>query len=159
MRNFRNIFLALIVFFISSCAPLLAPGVSYENYSYGDIKNIKGSLNVLHLKELGNLRRGSSAGEIFYIRDKNDIYGPIHIEWENESGRKFSKDFILDKSKLTYDKKTHYSEKNISFFFYNEYVELYITNDYTDNYIARKRDDERKKRLLEKQSRVQLKNQ
>lgn len=155
----KNVLLIFVLLFFVSCSRLFfAPGITTENLGHQKIKNIDGKVGKIRFSRgLGNLNVGQGGTEIYYIKDKNDIFGPVHIEWENESGKKFSKDFTIDKSQIPYDRKFRYRWKDIIFFFYDDDVEMHIVQSWPDQYVIQKR-EARKAEAIAKSKEEESKN-
>ena len=96
------IFIIILNFLISSCAlyPPRSPAIYFSNVSNDYIRNVKGNLNGYYLHDQTRLIPSKGASQIFNVESKKDIFGPVHLEWENASGKKFTKDFIFTKEEL-----------------------------------------------------------
>ena len=68
-------------------------------------------------------------------------------------GRKLTKDFVLEKSQLDFDKKQGYIGKNIYFYFTQEDVDMYISQGWPDQYLFQKKE----KRQAEVQQKLKVK--
>ena len=90
----------LILLTVTSCMQELSPAVSFNNVSTQKIYNIRGTWNRYYLSGENRLAPGGGASQNFAIDDKSDFYGPVHLEWENAAGKKFTKDFVFKKEEL-----------------------------------------------------------
>ncbi len=140
MKIFSRVFLGVIFISLVSCAPISSPRISLENDSYGFIHNIKGNWNKINILGRTKLNPGQSSSENFYLKSKSEIFGPVHLQWENAAGKKFTKDFIFEESQLSFDRKNGYIEKNICFYFTQEGVETYISQGWPDRCAIQKRE-------------------
>ena len=153
MKILNRIFFGLAVISLVSCAPIFSPGVNFENYSDKYIDKVQFNWNGYSPWASGKIYPGRSFGQTFYIRKKSDIFGPVHLEWENAVGRKLTKDFVLEKSQLDFDKKQGYIGKNIYFYFTQEDVDMYISQGWPDQYLFQKKE----KRQAEVQQKLKVK--
>ncbi len=155
MKILNRIFFGLVFISLVSCAPISSPGIKFENYSYGFIRNIKGNWNKINILGSTELNPGQSSSENFYLKSKSEIFGPVHLQWENAAGKKFTKDFIFEESQLDFDRKHGYIGKDIYFYFTQEGVEMHISQGWPDQYILQKR----RKGLAESQKQINKSSQ
>ncbi len=153
MRIFNRIFFGLIFIALVSCAPISSPSISFENYSDKYIDKVQFNWNGHTPWPVGKMRPGQSFSENFYLRSKSAIFGPVHLEWENAAGQKFTKDFVFEKSQLDFDKKHGYIGKDIYFYFTQEGVEMYVSQGWPDQYLFQKKE----KRQAEVQQKFKIK--
>ena len=99
MKNILRIlvFLALINLINSCSSRVSSPWISVTNQSNNYIRNIKGSWNGYGFGGWLERAPGNSASENFILEKKSDIYGLVHIEWENAEGGKIVKEFTFTK--------------------------------------------------------------
>ena len=101
MKKFCVMFVAALI--LGSCAnAYLSPSVRIQNSSPdgSEIRNIQVVWNGYYLlKESGPYNVCAwGGGQSFALRNKSDLFGPVHAEWENAKGEKVFKDFLFEKS-------------------------------------------------------------
>jgi len=101
MKIFETIILKILtLIFLTSCMQELSPSVSFNNVSTKKIYNLKGTWGEYYLHGQDRLVPGGGASQNFAIDNKSDFFGPVHLEWENASGKKFTKDFVFKREEL-----------------------------------------------------------
>jgi hypothetical protein len=78
----------------------LSPAVYFQNVSTNKIYNIKGTWGRYYLSGENRIAPGGVASQNFAIDNKSDFFGPVHLEWENAAGKKFTKDFVFKRNEL-----------------------------------------------------------
>lgn len=129
MKIFFLAFIAIVG--LISCKTFYdSPMVSFNNFSSDGsiIKNIKVIWNGYHLLEgtYPMVVCGGGGGQNFALRNKSDLFGPVHVEWKNAKGEKITKDFIFKKSDLT---SYPYYLSHIYLFFTQNDVEYYTSDN------------------------------
>lgn len=113
----KLITLSLVVVNTNACSVYkISPSISFRNYSEDYIYHLKGHWNGYRLVQLDDnqypLPPGSSGMESFTLRKKSDLFGPVHIEWQNAKKEKIVKEFIFTKEQMpnfSYEKNGHIS--------------------------------------------------
>ena len=107
---------AFLLFIVNNvaCHPYkTSPGITYRNYSEDYLHNIEVNWNGYRLRGgKTNMNPGDSSGENFLLRKKSDLFGPVHIEWENAQKKKIVKDFLFTKEQMpnfSYERNGHVS--------------------------------------------------
>jgi hypothetical protein len=90
----------LVLLSLSSCMQELSPSVNFRNVSTQKIYNIRGIWGRYYLSGENRLAPGGGASQNFAIDNKSDFFGPVHLEWENAVGKKFTKDFVFKREEL-----------------------------------------------------------
>jgi hypothetical protein len=124
--------LLILVFmsFISSCsARVSSPAVNIFNQSDDYIYNIKGRWNGYVFARWQERTPGINSSENFILEKESDLFGPVHLEWENAQGKKLTKEFEFKKEQMPNFHKGKYGRGNIYFFFTQEDVKMIVRTD------------------------------
>ena len=101
MRIFKILLLKItLLLLLSSCMQELSPAIYFNNVSTKRIYNVKGTWGEYYIHGQNRIAPGGSASQNFAMDDKSDFFGPVHLEWENATGKKFTKNFIFKKKEL-----------------------------------------------------------
>ena len=109
--------LLILIFmsFISSCSARVAsPGIWIVNQSDNYIRNIKFNWNGYAVTSGFYADRTPSQGgsQNFILEKKSDLFGPVHLEWEDAEGKKIVKEFEFKKEQLPYFQNNQNPTKN-----------------------------------------------
>lgn len=87
---------------VFSCShPVSSPAIGMFNLSDNYIKNIEGTWNGESLVgHMNVMEPGNNGSENFILKHPSDLFGPVHLEWENSSGQKIVKEFVFKKEQL-----------------------------------------------------------
>lgn len=118
---FSRIFAIFAMIFLFSCSGLsskeIGPSIYFSNISSKKIKNIRAYWSGTQLS-LPSLVPGDSRSQNFYIRDANDFFGNVRINWTMENGRSKVKEFLIGKIHLPNFANEDY-----------KYVQIYLDED------------------------------
>ena len=129
--------------FISSCSARVAsPGIWIVNQSDNYIRNIKFNWNGYAVTSGFYADRTPSQGgsQNFILEKKSDLFGPVHLEWEDAEGKKIVKEFEFKKEQLPYFQNNQNPTKNfgrrtfdsIYFFLTQDDFKMFVKPDDND---------------------------
>jgi len=135
MKKFIIFLFPFFLLTTSSCssAPTSSPAIRFNNSSPSGeiIKKINVTWNGAKLlSRTGDFTNcGGGGHQSFNIYQESDFFGPVHVEWENASGKKLTKDFIFKKEDLPSYKYRHQAHVY-------SYVTLYFTQSDVEYYTS-----------------------
>jgi hypothetical protein len=125
--------LLLVVFCLNlgGCLPKLTPSIDYGNFSYGGraIKNVKARFNKFYPFGASELGFCATNSQSHRIDSYSDLFGPVHIEWENAKGEKLTKDLMFTKEQLPSIKSRKPFLSSVYLYFTQSDVHLYTSDN------------------------------
>lgn len=112
----------------------MSPAVEVKNASDDGslVRNVKIVWNGYHLLDIpGPMNRcGGGLEQNFNIRGESDLFGPVHVEWQNAKGETLTKDFTFTKKDFpTFTRKGHYVYHYVVLYFTQSDVEYYTSDN------------------------------
>lgn len=134
----KNVLIILTLLFVSSCGPKLSPSVYIGNMSNQNLISVKVDWNSKYSILSHNIIPGGGGSYNFWVKGSSDFFGPVHIEWENAAGKKFTQDFVFKKEELpSIDKKNLYNR--VMLYFTQDSLEYYSSDNLDFNKIEKER--------------------
>jgi hypothetical protein len=101
-KIFSILLFVILIHSATACSrPVSSPVIVFENLSSNYIKNVNGNWNGYRLHGGPSiLTPGQSGSENFILQKPSDLFGPVHIEWENAQRKKIVKEFVFRQEQL-----------------------------------------------------------
>lgn len=127
MKKVLRISLSIFfIYFINSCScRLSSPSIGITNQSDDYIYHLNGFWNGYKIGwKNREMEPGNFGSQNFTLEKRSDLFGTVHLEWENASGKTIIKEFEFKKEQFP-----NFSRKNrgiIELFFTQEDVKILI---------------------------------